>query len=150
MKEIERKFLVKQEEWDQLQKPSGQEIIQGFLSKNKDLVVRIRVAGAEAWITIKGKTSGISRSEYEYQIPLKDAKAMLDEFTNKQIRKTRYLIEFEAKKWEVDVFHNKLSGLIIAEIELESEEEKVTLPPWVGEEVSHNPNYYNAVLIERC
>jgi CYTH domain-containing protein len=100
-----------------------------------------------AFITIKGATHGLTRNEYEYEIPFKEAEEMMLEFKLKVLKKRRYLIDFENKTWEVDVFENELKGLILAEIELESEGEDFTKPDWVGKEVSFDPNYFNANLI---
>lgn len=150
MKEIEYKFLVDTEKWELMSKPEPTLIVQGFLSKSNGLVVRVRIKGAKGYLTVKGKTNGISRTEFEYEIPVADVEAMLAEFTDKSIRKWRYEIEFQGKTWEVDVFQGTLSGLILAELEVQSEEEEFELPDWVTENVSTNPNYYNAVLIERC
>lgn len=150
MLEIERKFLVDHKRWNELNKPEGVLIVQGFLTKTKELVVRVRIKGEQAYLTLKGSSEGIVRPEYEYTIPLKDAEEMLALFTDKQIRKTRYEIMHAGKRWEVDVFEGKLAGLILAEIELQAEDEIVEVPNWVGPEVSDDPNYYNAVLVEKC
>lgn len=150
MTEIEYKYLVDTEKWNAISKPTPTLIVQGFLSKSADLVVRIRIKGAHSFLTIKGKSNGISRSEYEYEIPVSDAEAMLAEFTDKSIRKWRYELNVHGKTWEVDVFEGKLSGLILAELEVASLDESFDLPDWVTTNVSTDPNYYNAVLIERC
>ncbi|MCH2224932.1 MAG: CYTH domain-containing protein [Crocinitomicaceae bacterium] len=149
MQEIEYKFLVNKEQWDSLDKPEPTLIVQGFLSKSEDLVVRIRIKGNNGFLTLKGATKGITRTEFEYEIPLNDAEAILAEFTEKSIRKHRYLIEYEGKTWEVDVFHDKLEGLILAELEVASIDETFLKPSWVTKNVSEDPNYYNAVLIDR-
>lgn len=149
MQEIEYKFLVDKEHWGRLEKPEPTLIVQGFLSKSKELVVRIRIKGDHGFLTLKGATKGITRTEFEYEIPLSDAEAILAEFTEKSIRKHRYLIEYEGKTWEVDVFHEKLEGLILAELEVASVDEKFSIPKWATEDVSENPEYYNAVLIDR-
>ncbi|MFZ9027527.1 MAG: CYTH domain-containing protein [Crocinitomicaceae bacterium] len=150
MKEIEYKYLVDESKWNVLSKPEPQEIIQGFLSRSKELVVRVRVKGENGYLTIKGKSEGIARTEFEYQIPVDEAKAILAEFSDKQIIKKRYEITDHGKTWEVDVFKGALEGLILAELEVESEDEQFTLPDWVTEDVSSNPNYFNAVLIDKC
>lgn len=149
MQEIEYKFLVDKAAWENLEKPEPTLIVQGFLSKSKELVVRVRIKGDQGFLTLKGATKGITRTEFEYEIPLADAEAILAEFTEKSIRKHRYLIEHEGKTWEVDVFHEKLEGLILAELEVNAEDEVFTKPNWVTEDVSEDPNYYNAVLIDR-
>ena len=102
--EIEHKFLVKPEDWARLDKPEGHLILQGFLHKSKACVVRIRVLDDTGYLTIKGATQGRTRSEFEYEIPLSDAEALIDEFTDKSIHKFRYEILFDGKTWEVDVF----------------------------------------------
>ena len=148
-KEIERKFLVDTKKWDQLHKPKGKYIKQSYLSTDPSKTIRIRIYAAEAWIGIKGKIKGITRSEYEYQIPLKDAKEMMNEFGNKSIEKNRYVIPFEGQLWEVDVFAGNNAGLIIAEVELNSENEHFITPDWVREEVTKDPKYLNVLLQEK-
>lgn len=150
MKEIEYKYLVDKELWDKVDKPEPQLIVQGFISKSEDLVVRVRIKGNKGYLTLKGKTEGISRTEFEYEIPVTDAESILKEFTEKEIRKYRYEININNKIWEVDEFLGKLEGLILAELEVTSEDEKFDLPSWVTKDVSTDPEYYNAVLIERC
>lgn len=150
MKEIEYKYLVDKELWDKVDKPEPQLIVQGFISKSEDLVVRVRIKGNKGYLTLKGKTEGISRTEFEYEIPVTDAESILKEFTEKEIRKHRYEININNKIWEVDEFLGKLEGLILAELEVTSEDEKFDLPSWVTKDVSTDPEYYNAVLIERC
>ncbi len=150
MKEIEHKYLVDRAKWDELNKPEPQTIIQGFLSRSEELVVRVRVKGKTGYLTIKGKSEGLARSEFEYIIPVEEAKAILSEFSNKLIIKKRYEIDVNGKIWEVDVFEGALEGLILAELEVENEDEKFTLPDWVTVDVSTDPNYFNAVLIDKC
>ena len=148
MKEIEYKFLVDDKKWSAIEKPSPSLIVQGFIAKSKESTVRIRIKNEAAFLTIKGKTVGITRSEFEYEIPVSDAEQMLLEFTDKQIRKKRYIIPFKGNNWEVDVFEGHLSGLILAELEVQSENEKFELPIWVTKNVSEDERYYNAVLID--
>jgi CYTH domain-containing protein len=150
MNEIEYKYLVDEDAWSQVEKPAPQLIVQGFISKSKECVVRIRIKGDKGFLTIKGKTVGITRKEFEYEIPLADAEAMLDNFIDKSIRKHRYEINVAGKTWEVDEFHGPLQGLILAELEVSSIDEKFDLPEWVTEDVSTDPSYYNAVLIDKC
>lgn len=150
MKEIEYKFLVDKAKWAKLSKPEAELIVQGYLYKGENLVIRVRIKGNKAYLTIKGKSVGISRSEYEYEIPVQEAEAMIAEFIDKCIRKYRYEIEFAGKTWEVDEFQGKLEGLILAELEVNSEEESIELPEWVNEDVSEDPNYFNAVLIDQA
>ncbi|MEH6357673.1 MAG: CYTH domain-containing protein [Pseudomonadales bacterium] len=142
--EIERKFLVSGTAF--LDGLTGTEFQQGYLSHGT-ATVRVRIAGEQAFLTIKGKTQGISRSEYEYAIPKADARNMLATLCDEAaIEKTRYLIEHAEKCWEVDVFHGANQGLIVAEIELKDEHEKLTLPDWVAEEVSSEVRYFNSQL----
>ncbi len=144
--EIERKFLVSGEGWKGLGK--GVPFRQGYLQKGP-CSVRIRTEGTRGVLTIKGPTRGISRMEYEYEIPLVDADAMLDTLAGQPlIHKTRYVVPYAGKTWVVDVFDGENAGLVVAEIELESETETFDLPPWVGKEVTHDRRYSNARLAE--
>ena len=143
-KEIERKFLV-----DQSTLPSdinGTEYSQSYISINESGVVRVRIKEKIAVLTIKSGGLGLSRDEFEYEIPLEDAKALQNLFNNEIIYKTRYNIIYKGKKWEVDQFHKKNKVLWIAEIELESEEESFDVPKWVLEEVTGDEKYYNSNL----
>lgn len=144
--ETERKFLVHPERWAQLTKPAGQQIRQGYLTHTPSHSVRIRLAGEAAFLTVKGETNGISRAEFEYPIPPADAAEMLRMFCRQLIFKTRYRIPCNGHVWEVDVFAGENEGLIIAEVELQSETEPVSLPPWVADEVTGDPRYYNTQL----
>ena len=145
--EIERKFLVNQRKWEQLEKPIGKRYRQGYLLNNKVKTIRIRTTETDAFLTIKGKTNGMSRSEFEYKIPLNEGTELLDAFSESELSKTRYEIHHKDKLWEVDVFHGDNDGLIVAEIELESEDERFELPEWVDKEVTDDPRYYNANLV---
>ena len=147
--EIERKFLVKEQLWQGIEKPSPSRIVQAYLVNSAEKTVRIRIKGTKGFLTIKGPTQGISRAEFEYEIPLKDADELISTFAEKVIEKFRYEISFKNHLWEVDVFAGKLEGLYLAEIELNSEDEHFELPDWVGEEVSTDPNYYNSNLINK-
>lgn len=144
--EIERKFLIDLDKIGNLE--NGKEITQGYFDTPNGPTTRIRISGKNGFITIKGKTEGLSRSEYEYEIPLEDAKEMIEKFCPKTLSKTRYIIPIGNHKWEVDIFEGKNKGLIIAEIELESEDEEFIKPEWVGEEVSEDSRYYNSNLVE--
>lgn len=148
--EIEYKFLVDEKEWNALNKPEPSLIVQAYIHNSKEVTVRVRVKGTSAYLTIKGQTIGVSRSEFEYEIPVSDAEEMIEQFSTKHIRKYRYEIPVGKHTWEVDVFEGKLEGLILAEIELDSEDEAFEKPDWVTEDVSTNEGYYNAVLIEKC
>jgi len=142
--EIERKFLLKENILPSFE--NGTLYVQGYLDENPEKTIRVRIAGAKAFLTIKGKTTRYSKSEYEYEIPVKDAEELLLLCKNAPIRKTRYLIYYGSHRWDVDVFHEQNDGLILAEIELESENEPFDMPPWIGKEVTHDFRYYNAYL----
>ena len=121
---------------------------QGYLSTEPGRSVRVRMAAGKGFLTIKGKTVNATRAEYEYVIPSQDAAAMLDELCARPlIEKTRYLIEYQGLVWEVDEFEGENAGLVVAEVELASEDQVVALPAWVGKEVTGDPRYYNENLI---
>lgn len=146
--EIERKFLVVGDGW--CGEAEGIELRQGYLSRDPERVVRVRAAGARAFVTIKGINRGASRCEYEYEIPVDDAGEMLRELcVSPIIEKTRYRHEHEGHIWEVDVFAGANQGLVLAEIELGSEEEVFARPAWVGQEVTGDVRYYNSNLAVR-
>jgi adenylate cyclase len=143
--EIERKFLVKEDTWRSEQ---GIQYRQGYLSSVKERTVRVRTIGDTGYLTIKGISKGPARTEYEYKIPVAEAEAMLDELCEKPlIEKKRYKIEFKGFVWEVDEFFGENQGLIVAEVELEEEDQAFPKPEWVGEEVTGDPKYFNANLI---
>jgi adenylate cyclase len=145
-KEIERKFLVKGDAWRSLAK--GTSYRQGYLNSAKERTVRIRTIDDKAYLTIKGLTVGATRAEYEYEIPIAECNAMLDTLAEKPIiEKTRYKIPFAGFTWEIDEFFGDNAGLIVAEVELESEEQAFKKPEWVGEEVTGDPRYFNSNLI---
>ncbi|QIA08283.1 CYTH domain-containing protein [Draconibacterium halophilum] len=146
MIEIERKFLVDTSKWSP--KDSGTSIVQGYLSTDKERVVRVRIRGGKAWLTIKGKSQGISRIEMEYEIPVSEAEILMELCHNFPIRKKRYVEEISGMTWEIDVFEDKNAGLVLAEVELADENEIIELPNWVTEEVSTNHLYFNAWLSE--
>jgi adenylate cyclase len=144
--EIERKFLVKGNAWRQL--VNGIHFKQGYISTHKNHTVRIRIAEKKAYLTIKGKTVGAKRLEFEYKIPIDDGKELLNNLCHKPIiDKMRYTIQYKGLIWEVDEFHGENKGLILAEVELQQEDQKVELPEWIGKEVTGNPKYYNANLV---
>lgn len=145
--EIERKFLVDPAKW---QPPSaGIRIVQGYLIRSGKLSLRLRLAGDKAFLTIKGASKGISRSEFEYEIPPEDLDAMFAEFGNGRfISKTRYYQQVGSHRWEIDVFDGENAGLVMAEIELDSPDESFEMPDWVLEEVSGDKRYRNACLVE--
>tara|TARA_Y100000294_G_C8514893_1_gene320402 strand:+ start:652 stop:1119 length:468 start_codon:yes stop_codon:yes gene_type:complete len=143
-KEIERKFLI-----DHARLPNnmkGVKYAQGYIAINEDGIVRIRIKGNIAVLTIKTSGTGISRDEFEYEIPLDDAKSLLVLFNDKIIYKTRYKIIYDGKEWEIDEFHKQNDGLWLAEIELESENESFAFPEWLTKEVTDDEKYYNAYL----
>ncbi len=143
--EIERKFLVSGDGWRGV--APGTIYRQGYMPTQNGLTVRVRVIGEQGYLTLKGPTSGISRLEFEYPIPISDAQEMLDNFCAKPlIEKARYKIQQEAIIWEIDEFHGDNQGLIIAEVELESADQIITIPEWIGAEVSHDARYFNANL----
>jgi adenylate cyclase len=144
--EIEKKFLVDHEKWQQIVKPQGKVYKQGYLLSDEKRTVRIRVADDVAYITLKGSTTGISRSEFEYTIPVNEGKEILKEMATSFIEKTRYNINYAGNVWEVDVFEGDNQGLIIAEIELKHENQEFEKPEWVKNEVSDDRRYTNACL----
>lgn len=144
--EIERKFLVRGEHWKTL----GQGVLlrQGYLSSDPGRVVRVRIEGDVAMLTIKGRSVGATRGEWEYPIPLEDARVFLDRLCERPvIEKKRYRIPFEGNTWEVDEFFGENTGLVVAEIELESETQMFTKPDWIGDEVTHDARYFNSNLL---
>jgi len=144
--EIERKFLLRNDAWRTL--GQGTTYRQGYLSVEPARSVRVRLAGAQAWLTIKGKSEGISRQEYEYEIPVEDAIHMLDHLCQQPlIEKVRYRIHLDGLCWEVDEFSGANRGLIMAEVELDHPDQAVNLPDWIGEEVTGDPRYYNAAMV---
>jgi adenylate cyclase len=145
--EIERKYLVKPGAWTP--EGPGTHFQQGYLNTQKERVVRVRIEGSVAKLTIKGVTRGVSRSEFEYGIPLEDAAVMLNQLCERPlIDKHRHVEHFGGLNWEIDVFHGENEGLVIAEVELPSADTKVTLPPWAGTEVSSDPRYFNSNLLK--
>jgi adenylate cyclase len=144
MVEIERKFLIKTELWQPSTK--GVEIKQGYLSVDPERVVRVRVADEKAFLTIKGKSEGIVRTELEYEIPKNEAEVLMKMCLDFPIEKTRFKEKIGELVWEIDVFKGENKGLIVAEVELEDEHQNVELPDWIGEEVSSDSRYYNAWL----
>ena len=148
MKEIERKFLVENDHWKQAQIIGKRLLKQAYLLRDADRSVRIRITDNMAFFTVKLGT-GITRSEFEYEIPVDEAHVMINEAKLKCLEKTRFYIQHQSDTWELDVFHGALEGLVIAELELESEDQLIEMPSWVGKEVTLDPNYLNSNLIER-
>ena len=147
-KEIERKFLVRGEDWRAMAR--GTRYRQGYLSTVKERTVRVRTIDDKGFLTIKGVSVGATRSEYEYEIPAADADEMLDDLCEKPIiEKDRYKIPAGDVTWEVDEFFGVNDGLIVAEVELQSEDQSFPKPDWIGDEVTGDPKYFNANLIAR-
>jgi len=146
-REIERKFLVKNNEWRGLAHRS-QRMSQGYLASGGRVSLRVRVAGEEAWLNMK--TGGLvpSRQEYEYPIPADEARELLALAEGPLIDKTRHLVEHAGMTWEVDEFHGDNAGLIVAELELEHEDEQFESPPWLAKEVTQLARYYNSRLVK--
>jgi adenylate cyclase len=143
--EIERKFLVRGDAWRGEGKAT--KLAQGYLAVGPPVAVRVRVTDDRAILNIKTSTQSITRSEFEYEIPMDDAKALLAESCmGSIIEKTRYLVPHAGNTWEVDEFHGDNDGLVVAEIELDAEDAPFEKPPWLGEEVSHDPRYLNSHL----
>ncbi|MCB9525553.1 MAG: CYTH domain-containing protein [Myxococcales bacterium] len=144
--EIERKFLVASDAW-RAAADGGTPYLQGYLASGGGATVRVRMAGKQGKLTIKGKTQGIARAEFEYTIPAADAEVMLRTLCRGQlVEKTRYRVPVGAHVWEVDVFVGANLGLVLAEVELGAEDEAFERPPWAGREVSDDPRYFNAYL----
>lgn len=149
--EIERKFLVKNDDWRTAEDGTplqGIRFRQGYLAEG-NATVRVRCEGEEGRLTIKSNTQGVSRLEFEYAIPIADAEQLLDKLCKKPlIEKTRYVRHEHGMCWEIDVFDGENDGLIVAEVELSSEEQAFRLPAWVGAEVSADGRYYNVNLVK--
>ncbi|MBN2806070.1 MAG: CYTH domain-containing protein [Prolixibacteraceae bacterium] len=143
-KEIERKFLVDAALWNWQGKPV--KMAQAYLCIDETKVIRVRIADDRAFMTIKSKLTGISRDEFEYEIAVNDARQLLDLKVGALVEKTRYLLEVYGKLWEIDVFEGANKGLIVAEIELNDENESFQKPDWALEEVSTDVRYYNFKL----
>ncbi len=144
--EIERKFLVVGEAWRQ-QARDHQRYRQGYLASDPACSIRVRISGDRAWLNLKSATLGVARLEFDYPIPVTDAEQILERLcSGPVIDKTRWFVDYGGKTWEVDEFHGDNAGLVVAEIELASEDEAFERPPWLGAEVSHDPRYYNVRL----
>jgi len=142
--EIERKYLVKDR--SVVDGMAGTRMAQGYVADN-GMWVRVRIAGDRAFLTLKGKSVGLARAEFEYPIPLADARTLLaDHCSLGKLEKVRYLVPVEGFVFEVDVFEGALAGLVMAEVELASEDVASPVPPWLGAEVSHDLRYSNSQL----
>jgi CYTH domain-containing protein len=145
--EIERKFLVSSHGWRR--GVQGAFCRQGYIVACDDHVVRVRVLGEKAYLTIKGRKTGLSCPEYEYPLPLADAQDMLERICLRPfIEKNRYTLDFNGVVWEIDEFVGENKGLVVAEVELEQEHQVIELPAWVGREVSYDPKYWNINLMK--
>jgi len=142
--EIERKFLVVNESWRPL--ATGREFRQGYLNDDPARSVRVRIAGQEAWLTVKGPSRKARRLEFEYPVPLEDARDLLGLCRPGIIEKTRYSLIHEGREWVIDEFHGANRGLLLAEIELDDDDDKIALPPWAGREVTEDTRYFNQYL----
>ena len=145
--EIERKFLLKNDNWRQ-QVIESRRISQGYLTQNSgSSSVRVRLDGDQANINIKSRELAITRQEYEYSIPVDDAHTMLETLCDEALEKTRYIVEYQGHTWEIDEFFGKNAGLVVAEVELQQEDAEFAKAEWLGEEVSEDARYYNVNLI---
>ena len=144
--EIERKFLVHKDKWNLVSKPKKDFYRQGYLFSDSNKTIRVRQTNDKGYITIKGSVIGLSRPEFEYEIPKADAEELLNQFSVSELIKVRYKILFKNKIWEVDEFLGDNLGLIVAEIELEHENEQFEIPDWIANEVTDDNKYYNSCL----
>lgn len=143
-KEIERKFLVDMKLFNPIDE--GEYIAQGYLCSQSERTVRVRIKNNRGYLTVKGNNDGISRNEFEYEIPERDAEELLEMCEPSIIVKRRYIVDVNGSRWEVDIFEGDNEGLVVAEIELSSEEENFDKPDWLGEEVSFDSRYFNSNL----
>lgn len=143
--EIERKYLVKDSSYKAIAKCKSH-IVQGYLCREPERTVRVRIRDSKGYITIKGLNHGMMRLEFEYEIPKHDAEEILGLCNGKILDKTRYIVEYGGFEWEIDEFNNLNDNLVVAEVELPSVNSTVSLPPFIGEEVTGNPKYYNSML----
>jgi adenylate cyclase len=141
--EIERKFLVNGDAW---RNAPATTICQGYLNRDKHRTVRVRIAGERAFLTIKGVNKGAARAEFEYPVPLEDARQMLAICEPPLIEKRRHVVEYHGSRWEVDEFLGANAGLVVAEIELTTPDQPFARPEWLGEEVTEDPRYCNSSL----
>ncbi len=146
--EIERKYLVVGDAWRE--PGTGREFRQGYLSTVKERTVRVRVIGGRGCLTVKGITVNATRTEFEYEIPVDDARRMLSDMCEQPIiEKIRYEVEWAGATWEIDEFLGVNAGLVVAEVELEQADQEIEIPSWVGDEVTEDPRYFNSNLIAR-
>ncbi len=145
-KEIEKKYLINPKKWETALKPKGEFYRQGYLLAERGKTIRVRLTEKSGFLTIKGEMVGITTPEFEYPIPTVDAVELLNTLCTSELSKIRYKINFHGKLWEIDVFSGQNEGLIVAEIELESEDEAYDLPDFIAQEVTGEKQYYNASL----
>ncbi|MBK7537193.1 MAG: CYTH domain-containing protein [Myxococcales bacterium] len=145
--EIERKFLLTSESW-RVDAGPGTRLVQGYLTRDPERTVRVRASGGEAFLTIKGKTTGATRVEIELPLAAEQARLLLPLCLPPLIDKTRYEVMHQGKRWEIDVFAGDNAPLVVAELELSSEDEVFERPAWLGREVTDDPRYYNSRLAE--
>lgn len=144
--EIERKFIVDSDAW-RAAAATSKSIVQAYVAIDGETSVRVRINdGTEAWLNVKIGVSEMTRDEFEYAVPLEDAREMVAASRDRLIEKTRHIIPLDGHVWEVDVYAGALAGLVVAEVELLSEDDEPTLPPWLGREVTGDPAWTNAVL----
>ena len=141
--EIERKFLVVGDGW---RAAPAVPYAQGYLNRDKQRTVRVRIVRGQAWLTVKGISVGATRAEFEYAIPLSDAEQLLALCDGPVVRKTRRVVEHAGARWEIDEFEGDNAGLVVAEIELAAEDAPFEPPPWLGAEVTHDARYFNSSL----
>jgi adenylate cyclase len=145
-REIERKFLLLSEGWRALAERQ-QRMTQGYIAASDRISVRVRIAGDDAWLNVKSGGLVASRLEYEYAVPVAHARELLAVAVGPLVEKTRHFVPYGGMEWEVDEFHGDNSGLVVAELELDREDQVFARPPWAGAEVTHLPRYYNVSLV---
>ena len=141
--EIERKFLVVGAQW---RATPGVVYRQGYLCREPNRTVRVRIAGDKSYLAVKGESTGMSRLECEYEIPRDDAERLLELCDRPLIEKLRRVVDYAGTRWEIDEFLGDNAGLVVAEVELDREDQAFALPPWIGNEVTGDPRYINANL----
>jgi adenylate cyclase len=144
--EIEHKYLIKPEAWAKVIPHKSVVLQQAYLSTDPEKTIRVRTMNDNAYMTIKGKSRGAVRLEYEYEIPLSDARELIRNFCSNVVEKVRHYVEHEGKTWEVDEFKGSNEGLLVAEIELQAEDEAYGLPDWAGANVTQDQRYANSNL----
>jgi CYTH domain-containing protein len=144
--ETERKYIVHAAKWKAADKKDKHLIEQGYILNSAEKTVRVRLYDNKGFITIKGKTDGFSRTEFEYEIPVEDARVLLKDFCKSTIKKIRYKVLYSGRLWEVDEFLDENKGLLMAELELKSKDEQFALPEWIDKEVTGDTRYYNSYL----